>query len=181
MQVLKLNITYSTGNMGLVGDVGPRGESGRKGFKGTMGDVGYKGDPGLNGTKGMNGHKGEPGMKGEIGVSGRKGPPAPKGQSGGKQVRFCYKPLWVTFHSEKLIQMYIYDTYDDLMESCNESVIPPTDGCLAFVRNTRFIYIQIPGDDCDWQPWVSSCLGTIQRAPPACVISIYFRLNVCKL
>jgi hypothetical protein len=53
------------------------------------------------------------------------------------------------------LQIKIYDTFDDLIMSCDENEIPPTDGCLAFVRDTQFIYVQMPGDDCDWQAWVS--------------------------
>ena len=52
------------------------------------------------------------------------------------------------------MQINIYDTYDDLLTSCDDNEIP-TDGCLAFVRNTRFIYIQLPGQRCEWVPWVS--------------------------
>ena len=56
------------------------------------------------------------------------------------------------------IQLDIYETYEDLMRSCNDTEVPPTTGCLAFVRNTRFIYVQMPGEDCDWEPWVSILL-----------------------
>lgn len=42
--------------------------------------------------------------------------------------------------------------------SCDDDEAPPTTGCLAFVRNTRFIYVQMPGEDCDWQAWVSVLL-----------------------
>ena len=51
--------------------------------------------------------------------------------------------------------MDIYATYDDLINSCTESLTPPTPGCMAFVLDTSFIYVLLPGDDCDWVPWVS--------------------------
>ena len=44
------------------------------------------------------------------------------------------------------------------MMSCDDNIAPPTEGCLAFVRNTRFIYIQSPGEDCMWLPWVCVCV-----------------------
>lgn len=56
------------------------------------------------------------------------------------------------------IQINIYETFDDLMMSCDDDEAPPTTGCLAFVRNTRFIYVQMPGEECDWQAWVSVLL-----------------------
>lgn len=55
--------------------------------------------------------------------------------------------------------MDIYATYDDLTNSCNESLTPPTPGCMAFVLDTRFIYVLVPGDNpgdnCNWVAWVS--------------------------
>ena len=53
------------------------------------------------------------------------------------------------------IQIDIYDTFEDLLLSCDENDTPPTTGCLAFVRDTRFIYIQLSEEDCEWIPWVS--------------------------
>ena len=57
------------------------------------------------------------------------------------------------------MQINIYDTYEDLLTSCDDNEIP-TDGCLAFVRNTRFIYIQLPGRRCEWVPWVSDYISS---------------------
>lgn len=101
---------------------------------------------------------GDPGPDGENGTIGRKGPPGPPGPVGGKQVHTFYHQITNGYQLQVLfsLQINIYNTYEELMMSCDENISPPTDGCMAFVINTRYIYIQMPGDDCEWVPWVSS-------------------------
>ena len=57
--------------------------------------------------------------------------------------------------------MDIYATYDDLLNSCTENPTPPIAGCMAFVLETHYIYVQLPGDDCDWAAWVSGGGGEV--------------------
>ena len=144
----------TAGDKGFIGDIGFRGKSGRRGKKGPNGTVGDKGEKGVNGSKGDMGEKGNKGMKGDKGVSGRKGPSSPQGQTGGKHVSFAMS-FYAQCNYLSSQQINIYETFDDLMATCIENETPPTDGCLAFVSNTKFIYIQMPGDDCIWLPWVS--------------------------
>ena len=57
-----------------------------------------------------------------------------------------------------LIQIYIYETYEDLVRACDDETASSkiTDGCMAFVLETQFIYVQMPGESCEWLPWVRS-------------------------
>ena len=73
------------------------------------------------------------------------------------------------------IQIDIYDTYEDLLLSCDENDTPPTTGCLAFVRNTRFIYIQLSEEDCEWIPWVSG----IESGQVWHISGCHYRKSVC--
>ena len=145
------------GERGDKGEKGERGLNGTQGMKGNMSsEVGDKGEKGLNGSIGDKGAKGGLGEKGEMGIFGRKGPPGPSGPNGGKHV--CAYMLLFSVSANVMhclmIQISIYATYEELMLSCDLNEAPPTSGCLAFVRSTRFIYVQLPGDDCVWQPWV---------------------------
>lgn len=119
--------------------------------------VGDKGDRGPNGTDGDKGAKGDPGVKGEEGFFGRKGPPGPSGPNGGKHVCAYWLLLSVSV-TWFMTQISIYETYDELLLSCDLNEVPPTPGCLAFVRSTRFIYVQLPGEGCVWQPWVRTII-----------------------
>ena len=168
------------GDTGVKGDKGDKAEKGEKGLMGRDGD---KGDKGLRGRKGPPGPKGNIGGK-QVNSHAHYShssilplPPSAKPPvSHSQSLSFCYSVLsffllfyhclllsfpplrpspFFSFSSYFFQQMDIYATYDDLINSCTESLTPPTPGCMAFVLDTSFIYVLLPGDDCDWVPWVS--------------------------
>ncbi|XP_056656656.1 collagen alpha-4(VI) chain-like [Monodelphis domestica] len=75
-----------SGERGFVGLPGPRGEGGCPGIRGLKGSRGFEGDKGIQGDYGIDGWNGEQGERGRSGMSGEKG-------NAGNQVKFVYMGL----------------------------------------------------------------------------------------
>ena len=90
-------IPYTSGQKGLPGNVGIRGDSGpigKQGKPGIIGEKGEKGNKGLDrgidgiiGEKGRKGSRGKYGIKGLDGLEGDKGEKGPRGVLGNKGIK----------------------------------------------------------------------------------------------